>query len=292
MIVIKLSSGLGNQLFMYSFYLYLRSKGYENIYFDDNHYKFENESKRVSELDIVFPDYPKYNKLLFSPRRVKPGKMRSVYSFIFSHLPKHHLISENDYDDTCKFKDTDIYFLDGMWIDPNFIYKYICDIPDFKENFIPKQDFPNELKDCLSLIDSCTNAVSLHIRRGDYLLPHYYERFGKICTPFYFNKAIGQMKSEVENPTFFIFSEDLMYSRSILPKNVNTCFIPNCKVNSFWYIYLMSKCKHNIISNSTFSWWGAFLNTYVRKNVISPSIWDLKNLKWNMNMREWHIINV
>ena len=124
------------------------------------------------------------------------------------------------------------------------------------------------------------NSVSLHVRRGDYINTE----FRHVCDINYFLNSVEYMKSNLKSPHFFVFSDDIEWCR----KNLN---IPECsfveikhsKSNPVIDLHLMSKCKHNIISNSSFSWWGAWLNENQNKIVIAPESWrsDFKT-PWNV----------
>jgi hypothetical protein len=120
----------------------------------------------------------------------------------------------------------------------------------------------------LDLIEN-TNSISVHVRRGDYLLEG--EKFGNICTTQYYDKAIEKIKKHIVSPLFFVFSNDMEWVR----KNIqipNPYYIDwNQGADSWQDMFLMSRCKHNIIANSTFSWWGAWLNQSPQKMVIAPS---------------------
>ncbi|MBO4728215.1 MAG: alpha-1,2-fucosyltransferase [Spirochaetaceae bacterium] len=130
------------------------------------------------------------------------------------------------------------------------------------------------------------NAVSVHIRGGDYNRPDVFSDYGNICTEDYYNKAITAVKSEIENPVFVVFSNDFDYAAAVL-KNVDisdyvlagdlmTSEAFNLKNDPAFSMYLQTLCKANIIANSTFSWWSAFLNKTPDKLVISPSKWHNK----------------
>lgn len=129
------------------------------------------------------------------------------------------------------------------------------------------------------------NSVSLHIRRGDYLkYPQY-----QVCTPSYYKKAITIIKEKVENPIFYVFSDDLNWSNQFMSgQGVNYKIVSlNRGRDSYKDMYLMTRCRHNIIANSSFSWWGAWLNNNVDKIVISPLKWNLKNENSHPQLNDW-----
>ncbi|MBN1290409.1 MAG: alpha-1,2-fucosyltransferase [Candidatus Latescibacteria bacterium] len=115
-----------------------------------------------------------------------------------------------------------------------------------------------------------TNSVSIHVRRGDYLK---IERF-KVCTEKYYEKAMNLIRDKENNPVFYVFSDDIQWC-------INNFHCPDCiyidpeqshndPLND---MRLMSLCKHNIIANSSYSWWGAWLNNNPEKNIVCPYIW-------------------
>jgi len=118
---------------------------------------------------------------------------------------------------------------------------------------------------------SSTNSVALHVRRGDYMNEANINLFGKVCTKAYFENAIDVLNQKIPNAHYFIFSNDIAWVKENLVFETATFVNHNFGADSWKDMCLMSKCKHNIISNSTFSWWGAWLNKHQDKVVISPS---------------------
>ena len=133
-----------------------------------------------------------------------------------------------------------------------------------------------------------SNSISLHVRRGDYLSPNNQWLFGGICTTKYYEQAIQYICEHVQNPVFYVFSNDILWVRENLniPKAVYVTH--NQGVDSWQDMYLMSKCKHHIIANSTFSWWGAYLNPDKRKTVICPpKMNNIEDGSQNLFPEEW-----
>jgi hypothetical protein len=118
-----------------------------------------------------------------------------------------------------------------------------------------------------------TQAVSLHIRRGDYLDKGVWENTGSVCTPFYYEQAMNAMSQRVEAPCFYLFSDDMAWAKQHF-KREDVFFVDwNSGADSWQDMYLMSCCHHHIICNSTFSWWGAWLNGRTDKIVMAPEQW-------------------
>lgn len=128
-------------------------------------------------------------------------------------------------------------------------------------------------KEMAARMDADLNAVSLHIRRGDYLEPKHWENTGSVCQLPYYQNAIAAIKKQLANPVFYVFSDDLAWVRENLPLD-NAVYIDWNKGNDSWQdMMLMSHCRHHIICNSTFSWWGAWLDSHKDKTVIVPERW-------------------
>ena len=128
-------------------------------------------------------------------------------------------------------------------------------------------------KELLSLIRT-VNSVSLHIRRGDYVSnPDTNSALGT-CSLEYYRHCIEHIASNVENPHFFLFSDDINWVRDNLKIKYPTTVVDgNSADTNYADLHLMSNCKHNIIANSSFSWWGAWLNNNPDKIIIAPKIW-------------------
>jgi hypothetical protein len=141
--------------------------------------------------------------------------------------------------------------------------------------------FKNKLKGKNLVIASeikMKNSVSIHIRRGDYLHNKKNTSLYATCNSKYYFEAIKIINSSVEKPFFFVFSDDIPWAKKIFKNMRNFKFITgNCGELSYIDMQLMSLCKHQIIANSTFSWWAAWLNKNDNKIIISPKNWFLKN---------------
>ena len=131
----------------------------------------------------------------------------------------------------------------------------------------------------------CENSISIHFRRGDYLnLPRL-----MVCDDDYYNSAISYMLEHVENPMFYVFSNDTKWSDDFMKKlQVPYRIIDfNQGQNSYRDMYLMTQCKHNIIANSSFSWWGAYLNSCSQKIVVSPKEWNRRVPSFHPQLDGW-----
>lgn len=161
-------------------------------------------------------------------------------------------------------------YLDGYWQTEKY-FKTVQNLIRKDFNFcLPMNQqntvMANKIKNSMS--------ISLHVRRGDYVANQNVNKIHGICSVDYYKTAIAQMASQIENPMFYVFSDDIDWVK----KNINIGhphdFIEHNKgTESYNDMRLMSMCHHHIIANSTFSWWGAWLNPSQEKLVIAPKKW-------------------
>jgi hypothetical protein len=256
---IIVSGGLGNQMFQYALYLALKEKG-RNVKLDTSlysHVKMHNGYELERCFGVKEPV-------------VKSGK---VHLFLLRLLlkirPKILLQGDVLHFDEKVFTTRSFYF-HGYWQSEKY-FKCIEDL--IRDTFI----FQNidEKNKMLAEEISSVNSISLHIRRGDYLKNSIYSG---VCTEEYYMNAVEQMLSEIastQNLKFFVFSDDKDFATQFINKiNYPAKLIDSNKgMDSYKDMYLMSQCKHNIIANSSFSWWGAWLNNNPNKIVIAPKKW-------------------
>lgn len=146
-------------------------------------------------------------------------------------------------------------------------------------------------RDLTNRIHQTSTAVSLHIRRGDYLHPS--ERHAVLPLSYY-HGAIRTMQERFSKPTFFVFSDDIAYAREHLPRNIELVFVDhNDSLSAHEDLRLMSQCHHHIIANSTMSWWGAWLNPSLQKTVLAPIHWRVGGATESPDLlpREWLLLD-
>jgi len=160
-------------------------------------------------------------------------------------------------------------YLYGHWQSEKYFIEFSENI---RRDFIFKLPFSEKNAEVAKHIAQ-VNSVSMHIRRGDYVT-NVKNAFIGTCTLEYYQKAIAHIKVQVNSPVFFVFSDDIDWAKNNLNLDKSTVFIGHNKsIESYNDMRLMSLCKHNIIANSTFSWWGAWLNSNPNKIVIAPRQW-------------------
>ena len=137
------------------------------------------------------------------------------------------------------------------------------------KEFIPKTPLSITAMAYISDINSQKTSISLHVRRGDYLTKDEYYDYGKK----YYIKALSELASKGITGKIYVFSDDIKWCENTLSDLGNIVFVKGT-ASAFEDMWIMSKCHHNIIPNSTFSWWGAWLNTHPKKIVIMPKSWN------------------
>jgi hypothetical protein len=161
-------------------------------------------------------------------------------------------------------------YLDGYWQSE----RYFSDIAGtLRQEFAAKAPLHRENTALAEAIDS-VNAVSVHVRRGDFVSDPLTNRFHGICSPDYYHRAVDYIIARVGPPHLFVFSDDQQWTRANLRFAVTTTFVganpPDCGYRD---MQLMARCRHHIIANSSFSWWGAWLNPAREKIVVAPRQW-------------------
>ena len=272
--VIRLWGGLGNQLFQFIFGEYIKLKtGKETFYevgwfksqtfldlYDDKYFELSKFNFNLPITDSVFFENLR-NKVSISRKSFLLGSMVFDYQNFF--LP----VSENlfnQYPRTINLFPRK-YFV-GYWQNNKYLNSLNYDFIDFIRC---KSEHKNiETKPLAQMILN-SNSVSLQVRRGDLL------NVGRvICDKKYYKRAIDFLNHKVGDIELFIFSDDIEWCKRNISVQENQFFIEPNISNPFADIYLMSLCKHNIIVNSTFGWWGGALNDNPTRIIISPKIWD------------------
>jgi hypothetical protein len=276
-VIVRIKAGLGNQLFQYATARRLAINENREIYFDLSFYN-DDKFNGIYRLDKYNIDYKIASSEIVAKLKNKQNTP------LFYRLPNKINIA-NPYNKITHWKQKQLnQYLQGKLKVPKSIY--LDDWFARPYNFgnirevLLSEIVPNALseasKNWQDEIEN-TNSVSIHIRRGDFVSnPHFHN----LPVSHYIN-AINYIKARVHSPSFFVFTDDLEFVKNELSHLDNICFVDsnNQKQNSYSTygdledLYLMSKCKHNIIANSTFSWWGAWLNNNPKKIVIAPKAW-------------------
>lgn len=262
--IIRILGGLGNQMFQYSFYKSLNNSE-ENLLdiTDFNHYKLHNgfELEKVFQLNNVKHAELRDIEVLSD---CKLDVLSRIKRKIMGRKKTHIIESYLHFDE--KYGNMKNVYFDGYWQSE----KYFKNIEkEMRKEFIFQEFDEKENLEILKKIEK-TNSISIHIRRGDYL---NHPLYSSTCSIEYYETAIKYMKNKIEKPVFFIFSNDIAWCKENLSFDEAYFIDWNIGKRSYRDMQLMSLCKHNIIANSSFSWWGAWLNNNLDKIIIAPSKW-------------------
>lgn len=266
MVGVQLSGGLGNQMFEYALYLKLKSMG-KDVKIDD--FTCYGPGERPNQLEVFGISYERLSReeyIGLTDSAMEPWQR------VRRKLTGRRDLSYREAD--CNF-DPEVLRREPTLLLGYFqTEKYFADIKEqVREAFQFRNFSPSEgVKAYEAQMASC-NAVSLHIRRGDYLTEANRALFGNICDEGYYERAIAAMKGQVPGARFFVFSNDKDWVRARYTDRDFVIVEGNSEDAGYADLYLMSKCKHHILANSSFSWWGAWLDDNPDKKVIAPKTW-------------------
>lgn len=269
--------GLGNVLFYYALVNAFRQKGVKSFVFVSK----TNLEHRNYDLFTIFPNLPKWGNLNIiqktyysmaqTIRNLRYKKYKMPHKYLFYPFEGLYYDQEPVYYIPSIFEE----LKKNQYLIGHFqSYKFFNDYRDsiLKEFQFSTKSLSEKTKKMAKVI-SCNNSVCIHVRRGDYLNGYYYETLGKVCSIDYYKRAVEYMREMIEEPKFFVFSDDPVYVAQNLQIE-DAIYVDFNKGRDSWQdMYLMSQCKHNVIANSTFSWWGAWLNNNPRKIVVAPRRW-------------------
>jgi hypothetical protein len=269
MIIIKIQGGLGNQMFQYALGRNLSLIHNVPFKIDSSYLRSANQSGRSFCLD-------NFNAVLDEATEEEINAYRSTFQKILDRLrleSKKKKISDILRNPDIFYQNvlnrSDGYF-DGFWNNEKYFKERENVI---KQDFKLKKPFEQKALEMSKKIDSEQNATSLNIRRGDYI------SIQKIANVFnelnfsYYEQAMKIILEKHSDAHFFISSDDIGWVKENFPKNYPVTFVSCPEIVDYEELTLMSLCKHNIIANSTFSWWAAWLNQNLNKIVIAPKKW-------------------
>ena len=275
--IIRMTGGMGNQMFQYALYLKLVSLG-RKVKFDDIT-EYEARNARPIMLWCFGIDYPKATKeeineitdgfvrLKDRIRRKLFGRKSGEYQEADCNFDPQVLAKENAY--LTGYFQSESYFRDiEDQVREAFVFQPVIFEKLAEERREKIFSYREKIDQSLS--------VSLHIRRGDYLTSS--EIYGGNCTEQYYLRAVSLIRERYPEAVFFVFSNDDTWTqewiRDSFPGDDRFVIVEGVpEEEGYLDLYLMSRCRHHILANSSFSWWGAYLNPSPDKTVIAPARW-------------------
>ncbi len=274
LIISRLIGGLGNQMFQYATGFALARQNEQSHYldisdFDDYRLHQGYELEQVFSITSKLADASQVRALLgwragklarkVLGKRILKGLRGSAYVVephfnYWAGLPKFF---------------GDLY-MSGYWQSERY---FLEEVESIRTEFTfkkPLMGYNAQLAHTMSN----TTSVSLHVRRGDYLSNPRNHGLMHVAEPAYYHLGISHIANRVIAPEFYVFSDDIAWAQENIRLEYPCTYVShNSQADSFLDLQLMSRCQHHIIANSTFSWWGAWLNPNVNKIVVAPKLW-------------------
>lgn len=288
--IIKFNGGLGNQMFQYAFACALKKKFNSEILFDFSYFEdvkshdevttrefelgvFNFDCKEASTEDLKEIKRPEFKSKL---KNTLAKKFPKIFSINYVREKNNTIYDKN-------LLNSQYMYFEGYFQSE----KYFKSIRNYLlKNFSLKEPLDEKNQAVLNQIKE-TNSVSIHIRRGDYITLDYVNKIHGVCPIEYYKKAIKYITQKIQNPHFFIFSDDINWVNENL-KIEHPYTIVDFNQGKGWLdMNLMKQCKHNITANSSFSWWGAWLNETPEKIVIAPRKWTAKKQNDDIVPKSW-----
>lgn len=268
MVIVKIIGGLGNQMFLYAYAKALQQRGYE-VKIDVSAFEtYGLHEYGLDKYNIHLDASTKEENNKFYKNNIVSKILRRVGLDFSKKIQEKSLLFDN------KFLSININsYIKGYFQSE----KYFNDIREIILNeFTINSDISDYTKELENQIINSKNSCSLHIRRGDFINSTNINIHGS-CDLAYYKKAIQYLEEKVQDVHYFIFSDDIAWVKENLVIE-NATYIENKEKRiPHEDMYLMHLSQHNIIANSSFSWWGAWLNQNEEKIVIAPKRWFADN---------------
>lgn len=280
MIITRLFGGLGNQMFQYAAgrrlaYVFSVELKLDITWID----KFDSRPYVLGNFDIKENFASESEIAAVAPT----GKCAHAIAKRWPKKWPNYIQEKHFHFDPDILKLHDGVYLKGYWQSE----KYFADIADIvRREFTLKTPLSEKTRDVSELIAS-KRSVSIHIRRGDYAALRKTKQHHGVCDLEYYFRCVDHIKRSVKNPHFFIFSDDPQWARDNLKSICYATVVDhNLLGNAYEDLWLMSRCDHHIIANSSFSWWGAWLNPRKDKIILAPKQWFAEKTQISTNIED------
>jgi len=280
MIIVRLTGGLGNQMFQYALGRHLAEKLSTTLKLDPLFY----ESNKLRHYELHCFHIWEHIATQAEIDALRREQRTRLYHFLQRGLrklkidnpitrqppnPFHVREADHSFHPEVLEKSGPLY-LDGYWQSEKY-FRDIAEIIHREFEIKYKQDAESQR---ISELIHATESVSLHVRRADYVQNPVVNQIHGTCDQAYYDRAIHHLTQSIQNPHFFLFSDDPAWVKAELKLDFPATILEhNGPSRSYEDLRLMSQCKHNIIANSSFSWWGAWLNKNPAKIVVAPARW-------------------
>ncbi|MFC1960138.1 alpha-1,2-fucosyltransferase [Chloroflexota bacterium] len=282
MILVYVRGGLGNQLFQYACGRTLAKRLGTEFKLDLSWFETQNSRQyRLNDFNVIEniatpAEIELAHASTLKPPRMrdylKPAGMRNYLRWLKKGRQWHYFQEPQltRYYQAIDHitADEDVYLV-GYWQ----FEKYFIDQAAFIRNeFKLTEPLPPENESLAAEMQN-SQSVSIHIRRGDYVSDPRFAPTHNVCTPQYYQRAMQYISQKITTPRFYIFSDDPEWCQQNIHSDYPIKIVSNNQSLPQYDLILRAKCQHHILSNSTFSWWGAWLNNNTNKTVVVPDKW-------------------
>lgn len=280
-IIVQIKGGLGNQMFQYAAARGLSERLKTTLKLDTTF--FENNLKDVTERDFEL------DKLTIGAPIASGEEIKKIKNRKGKNIFRITQIRERHYPILKPFLKTQHnYYMKGYWQRED----YFADIaPAIREEFRFSEALTDDYFIRIQKEINETNSVSLHFRRGDYVSNAKVNACFGTCPLSYYEEAVKFVLKKTSTPRLFVFSDDIDWVKANFRTQLPVVFVDKKDENRHSDFRLMSMCHHNIIANSSYSWWAAWLNSNPEKTVIAPQQWSkdkqLQRLSFKMIPKNW-----
>jgi hypothetical protein len=278
MVIVRLLGGLGNQMFQYAAGRQLAAFHQTELKLDVSFYRYRGQDHTYRNYGLrhlsVHPMFAQREEIV-----AIQGTPTAIVLRIASALNRRL----NPFFREPFFSETQVGpFKPEIWSTPRDVYldgywqseKYFSDISGtVRREFAVRHELDVQNGEMAARIRD-TQSVSVHVRRGDYVSDPTISLIHGTCGLDYYLRSIHVIADQVVHPHFFVFSDDLVWAKENLRLDYPTTFVDHNNSDTCYEdLRLMSLCRHNITANSSFSWWGAWLNANPTKVVVAPKRW-------------------
>ncbi len=266
MIIIRIHGGLGNQMFQYALGLALSEAHGTPLKIDSSYLVSVNQSGRdfrlhgfsITPVEATAAEICSYT-----------GTVQRIFDHVRPASAKKRIVEKTPAFNP-KILTLKKGYFDGHWQSEQYFRGREATV---RKNFALKNPFGPAAQKIAHHVRSAQNAISVHIRRGDYVTIEKVARVHGVLPLAYYETAMEKIVEHAPNAHFFISSDDIAWAKEHFPKKYPATFVSSPEIPDYEELILMSLCAHHIIANSTFSWWGAWLNQKPEKIVIAPKNW-------------------
>lgn len=269
MIIVNLGGGLGNQMFQYAFGKKMAVKNNDMLLLDTTVFggHTDDEDYRAFGLRRLRVDAPAATQAQIEALKYPYGKLITKIKYRLDTLLKRRHVKF----EPRMLRLTGNLYLDGFWQTE----KYFKDIRDILlKEFALREPYSAPAQAIAESIRADKNTVSLHVRRGDYVKDEAsIKYYGSHCNQQYYEKGLKFLSDKLNTLSVYVFSDDIEWVKQNITIPHKVTYISEHAAPDYERMQLMSVCEHHIICNSSFGWWGAWLNNKPNKIVIGPSLW-------------------